>query len=154
MSVETRRYSKATMATPMKYMYNPAYFERLCPVLREAIPGFDCRYFIFRIFNNTWPDLELKQRVRHIAMVLRDFLSRDFQVASQQVVSIALRLRNEGRVEQNLGNLFRADYIELYGLDYPDESLMAFKEITAVIQRFHHEKTPRRQPSSEHHRKR
>ena len=137
----------------MKYMYNPAYFERLCPVLREAVPGFDCRYFIFRIFNNSWPDLELKERVRHIAMVLRDFLSRDFQVASQQVVSIAHLLRREGKDQQNFGSMFLIDYIRICGLDYPDESFRAMEEIKTVIQEFHPEALPR-QTCAEHYRNR
>jgi 3-methyladenine DNA glycosylase AlkC len=121
------------MATPLKFMYNPAYFESLCPILREGVPGFDCRHFIFRIFNNTWPDLELKQRVRHIALVLGDFLSKDFATASQQIVTISQLLRTKGRTEQNFGNIFLADYIEVFGLGHPDESLSAIEQITKLV---------------------
>lgn len=121
------------MADPLKYMYNPAYFERLCPVLRQAIPGFDCRYFIFRVFNNTWPDLELKQRVRHITLVLHDFLSQDFPAASQQIETISRLLKSRGGAHQNFANIFFADYLEVFGLEHPDESLRAMEEVTKLV---------------------
>lgn len=121
------------MPTPLKYMYDPAYFESLCPVLQEAIPGFDCRQFIFRVFNNSWPELELKQRVRHIACVLHDFLSSNFAIASQQIVTVSRLLKAKSKVEQNFANIFFADYIEVFGLEDPDQSMTAMEEITKLV---------------------
>jgi len=120
------------MATPLKYMYNPAYFEKLCPVLGECIVNFDCRDFIFRVFNNEWPDLELKARVRHICHVLHHFLPDDFPSAANQLITIAGRLR-EVEPSQGFANIFLPDYIEVYGQDHPDESLMALEQITKLV---------------------
>ena len=120
------------MATPLKYMYNPAYFEKLCPVLSEIIPGFDCRDFIFRIFNNQWPEFELKERVRHISTVLHHFLPEDFPKAARALVSIAGHLRKMTR-QQGFENIFLPDYVEVYGLEHPDESLGALEEITKLV---------------------
>jgi 3-methyladenine DNA glycosylase AlkC len=113
-------------------MYNPFYFEKLCPILHENIPNFDCRDFIFRIFNNQWPDLELKERVRHISRVLHHYLSDDFPTASRQLVKIAGHLRTT-TWQQGFENIFLADYVEVYGLEHPDESLEALEEITKLV---------------------
>jgi len=120
------------MTTPLKYMYNPAYFEKICPVLNQSLPGFDCRDFIFRIFNNEWPDKELKERVRHIAVVLHNFLDKDFRKGSRQVVAIAEALMKTERL-QGFENMFLADYIEVFGIDHPDESLTALEEVTKLV---------------------
>ncbi|MFZ6014175.1 MAG: DNA alkylation repair protein [Bacteroidota bacterium] len=121
------------MAEPLKNMYNPQFFEKLCPVLCKSIPGFDCRDFIFRIFNNTWPDLELKQRVRQIAQVLHHFLPADFGQASRVIIRLAQNLRQADTKEQGFALIFLADYIEVYGLDHVDESLQAIEEITKLV---------------------
>lgn len=120
------------MATPLKYMYNPAYFEELCPVLSDCIPNFNCRDFIFRIFNNRWPDLELKERVRHIAMVLHQYLPQDFPLAVKHIVAVAKTLEARDR-SQRFENIFLPDYIEVYGLEYPEESLTALEGVTKLV---------------------
>ena len=120
------------MGAPLKNMYNPAFFERLCPVLNENIPGFDCRDFILRIFNNRWPDLELKERVRHIAITLHHFLPNDFTVAVRHIVLVSKALETRERL-QGFENIFLPDYVEVFGLDHPDESLTALEEITRLV---------------------
>lgn len=121
------------MTTALKYMYNPLFFERLCPTLSEHIPGFDGRNFVFRIFNNQWPDLGLKERVRHISLVLHHFLSKDFSVACQQLIVISQTLRSRHHREQGFEYIFLTDYIEVFGLDQPQLSLPALEEITKLV---------------------
>ncbi|HEU5145721.1 MAG TPA: DNA alkylation repair protein [Chryseosolibacter sp.] len=120
------------MATPLKYMYNPTYFETLCPVLKHCIPNFDCRDFIFRIFDNQWPDLELKQRVRHISRVLRHFLPEDFRLAAKHIVSVAEELEKR-TTTQGFEHIFLPDYIEVFGLGHPQESFEALEQITKLV---------------------
>ena len=120
------------MATPLKYMYNPAFFEKLCPILKDCIPQFDCQDFILRIFNNQWPDLELKQRVRHITTVMHQLLPSDFILALPHLMTISKRLEAQGPI-QGFEYIFLPDYIEVYGLDYPDESLEALGEMTRLV---------------------
>lgn len=120
------------MATPLKYMYSPDYFERLCPVLKRNLKNFNCNDFIFRIFNNQWPELELKARVRHITTALHHFVSSDFLIASKELISIADDLR-EHEPLQGFHNIFLPDYFEVYGLEYPDISLPALGQITKLV---------------------
>lgn len=121
------------MAEPLKHMYNPAFFEKLCPVLLQSIPHFDCKDFIFRVFNNTWPDLELKERVRHIAIVLHHFLPKDFRAAATILVKVSQALRKNEIREQGFETIFIPDYIQVFGMDFPDESLAALEEITKLV---------------------
>jgi 3-methyladenine DNA glycosylase AlkC len=121
------------MADQLKNMYNPAFFERLCPIMRECIPNFDCRDFIYRVFDNTWPDLELKARVRHIAIALHHFLPHDFKEAAKILVSLSQSLRQAEIREQGFETIFIPEYILVYGTEHPDASLEALEEITKLV---------------------
>lgn len=121
------------MAEALKNMYNPEFFERLCPVMRATIPGFDCKYFIHRVFDNQWPDLELKQRVRHIAVTLRDFLPAEFPEAASVLVKLSYNLRQGLVPEQGFATIFIPEYIQVFGLDHPETSLDALEEITQLV---------------------
>jgi 3-methyladenine DNA glycosylase AlkC len=121
------------MAEPLKYMYNPHFFEAIVPFLRRHLPNFDQREFILRVFNNTWPDLELKERVRHITFVLHHFLPDHFPEACSILVNLAEDIRKSGLREQGFEMIFLPDYIEVFGRKYPDESLEAFETITLLV---------------------
>ena len=121
------------MAMLSKNIYNPDYFQRLCPVLEEFLPQFDWQCFIFRVFDNTWPDLELKERVRHICRVVHDFLPPDFTIAAKQLVMISHVLRNTQSHNQHHQNIFIPHYIEVYGQDHPEDALNALGEITKLV---------------------
>lgn len=120
------------MAEALKHMYHPGFFEKLCPVMRATIPNFDCKYFIHRVFNNQWPELELKQRVRHIAMTLHDFLPQDFPKAASILVKLSEMLRQEVH-EQGFATIFIPEYFMVYGLDHPEQSLAAFEKVTQLV---------------------
>lgn len=119
------------MATPLKHIYNPSYFERLCPILKDAVPEFDAKDFIFRVFNNQWPDLELKDRAVHIANVLHHFLSKDFPTATQQILTISRALKSKFAHDQGWENIFLAVYINQFGRHYPEQSENALRELSA-----------------------
>ena len=121
------------MKTPLRYMYNPAFFDRLCPVLNDCIAGFDGRDFIFRIFNNAWPDMELKDRVRHIAKVLHHFLPTDFPRAAKLIIAISHALQNENFQQHTLENIFLVEYVEQFGRDFPEIVAEVRKEVAKTI---------------------
>jgi 3-methyladenine DNA glycosylase AlkC len=121
------------MAEPLKNMFNPAFFEKLCPVMRQTIPGFDCRDFIYRVFNNAWPELELKERVRHIAITLHHFLPDDFKTASAILVNLSKALQHANAQVQGFELIFIPEYIQLFGMDHVAESLPALEQITQLV---------------------
>lgn len=120
------------MSEPLKYMYNVEFFERLCPVLREVIPTFEERKFIYHVFDTTWPDLELKQRTRKVTLALSRCLPDDYSKAIDMVISISRLLRQKER-EQQYPFIFLPDFIELYGLNDFSNSMKAIEETTKLV---------------------
>jgi hypothetical protein len=117
----------------LKNMYNPSFFESLCPVLKQNIPGFECSHFVHRVFNNQWPDLEFNERVTHIAKVLNDFLPNEFEKACAIVLRISNCFRKKDRIEQRLALIFIHEWIVIFGANHRDLSMTALKEATRLV---------------------
>lgn len=121
------------MDTPLKTLYNPYFFERFSAVLSDCIPGFEPKEFIFRIFNNAWPDMSLNERLNHIAKALHHFLSTDYTTAARQILSISNALRDEGFPHQGFENIFLAAFINTYRPAHRERSLPAKNGVTDAI---------------------
>jgi 3-methyladenine DNA glycosylase AlkC len=121
------------MAEALKNMYNLQYFERLCPHMQTAIPGFNSKDFISGIFNKSWPGMELKERVRHITLVLHNFMPKHFPDACGILISLSQVLKKAGITEQGFQTIFLPDYIQVFGSDYMTESLHAIEEVTKLV---------------------
>ncbi len=120
------------MPEPLKLMYNAQFFEQLCPVLTEVIPGFKERAFIHRVFDNRWPDLELKQRTTSITVALRQFMPSEFPCAAEKIVEVSRILRLKEKV-QSYPFIFLPEYIELYGQADFDVAMDAIEEVTKLV---------------------
>jgi len=121
------------MAEPLKNMYDPQFFERLCQVIKGIIPKFDEREFINRIFDRNWPDLELKQRTRKITLALHSILPAEFPAAADRIVAISNALKGNGQKLQSYPYIFLPDYIELYGQKNFEISMKAMLEVTQLV---------------------
>ena len=121
------------MSEPLKYMYNPQFFERLCPVLKEVIPQFEERKFVHSVFDTRWPELELKQRTRQVTKALHNCLPLEFPKAMEMVVSISHILRKNKEHEQMYPFIFLPEYIELYGMNHFELSMKAIEESTKLV---------------------
>lgn len=118
------------MAEPLKNQYNEAFFDTFSNTLSQTIKGFDKQAFTKQIFSNEWDSYELKQRMRHVSTVLHNFLDKDFAKASQQLITITDTLLDGKEGQHDFLHMFLPDYVELYGLDDFDNSMMALEEIT------------------------
>jgi hypothetical protein len=74
------------MSTLLKDIYSASYYDRFSNLVEEVIPSFDKTKFIQSIFNHDWEQKELKERVKHTALVLHDFLPEDFDLAVEIIV--------------------------------------------------------------------
>lgn len=121
------------MAEPLKYLYDPAFFEHLCVVLKKTIPNFDRNRFIHAVFDTEWPDLELKQRTRKVTLALHLILPKEFDKAAEYLVDTSKRYLEEKYDKPIYPLIFLPDYIEVYGLDHFEQSMDALEQITQLI---------------------
>lgn len=120
------------MEDSLTYSYSPGFFERLCPVLEEIIPAFDGKYFIFRVFNNDWPEMGSPQRTAHLAKVLRDFLPADFNRAATRIRRMAEALHKINGYIEAVRFPFLFAYIEMFGTDHMHESMSCLRYIGKI----------------------
>ena len=121
------------MSEQLKYMYNPQFFETLCPIIKEAVPDFGERGFVYAIFDRTWPDLELKQRTRQVTKAFGACLPADYSKAIEQVLYICRRLQEKEKNHSRYPFIFLPDYIEQYGLNHFHLSMRAIEESTKLV---------------------
>jgi 3-methyladenine DNA glycosylase AlkC len=93
-----------------------------------AKPDLDAEAIVSQVFDAEWAGRELKQRLRHVAVVLHRFLPPDYPNAIQTLRKVA------GDVE-GLGFTAMAfnDFVEEYGLDNPEVSLPALEQFTTLV---------------------
>lgn len=121
------------MAEPLKYQYNPEFFDHLCSVLKKTVPNFNDIRFIHSVFDTDWPELELKQRTRKVTLALHPILSQDFKKAAKCLVEIS-KIYLEEKYDKPIFPLtFLPNYVEIYGLDHFEQSMDALEQITQLI---------------------
>jgi len=117
------------MAEPLKYIYNDKFFSEYTEILEKVLKDFQKEKFLSDIFGNKWETLELKARMRRISTVLKKHLSEDFKTATHQIFKIIEILKTDEN-SQSFEYMFLPDYIELYGLNDYETSVLALEEIT------------------------
>jgi 3-methyladenine DNA glycosylase AlkC len=111
------------MAELLKNLYSKEFIEKLSNKLLSIYPDFKKEKFINSIFDNTWQDLELKARMRHISFTLNSFLPFSYK---QQLEILK-------KVKEDFGGLeamIFQDFVEVFGLEDLDESLKALEVFT------------------------
>jgi hypothetical protein len=118
------------MDQPMKYLYNPEFFERLVPALERVIPEFDGRRFIFGIFNHQWPDLDFAERKKAICTNLHKQLPKHFPDSVSLLLKLTRTFDSDLNMPKNLN--FISNYVAEYGADFPEQSVKVLKELTSM----------------------
>lgn len=90
-------------------------------------PGFDVDTFVEDVFDDTWDGLELKQRTRHITVML----GRHLPEAYPEAVAILIAAANR-HGEPSWDAMSFSDFVEVYGMDDPDVSIPALAEFTKL----------------------
>ena len=115
------------MAEQLKNLYNENFIEKLSGYINDFYPEFQSENFNDAIFDETWNDLELKQRMRHISTTMNVYLPEDYVLTIdilkqtyQQMDSFGFRLEN----------IVFQDFVELYGLEHWDVSMGALECFT------------------------
>lgn len=111
------------MPEPLKNAYNEQYITRLAKSIKLAWPLFDEPLFIAKVLDENWEGKELKARMKHISLMMRDCLPDSFNE------SVAILL-NSAHDFGGFEGMFFPDYIEQFGSDHWDLSVQALEQLT------------------------
>ncbi|WP_293309805.1 DNA alkylation repair protein [Pedobacter sp. UBA5917] len=121
------------MASPLKNLYSPAFYDRLARVLAVTIPNFDKEKFVKEIFTADFESKELKERMKHTSKVLHNFLPENYPQTIELVKKTIEQLRMQGIGEDGLAFMFLPDYIETYGINHFETSVEALEFVTQFV---------------------
>lgn len=111
------------MSEQLKNNYTLEYIKNLASKIKEHYKNFDEEGFINAIFDNSWQNLELKARMRHIALNLNKYLLFNYK---EQLAILKPVSKDFGSFEA----LFFQDFVEVFGLDDFEESFKALEIFT------------------------
>ncbi len=98
------------MAEQLKNLYSKEFIEKLVNKLFLTYPHFEKENFINSIFDISWQDLELKQRMRHIALTLNKYLPFIYE----EQLEILKEVKKDFT---GLEAMIFQDFVEVFGLD-------------------------------------
>jgi len=101
------------MADQLKNMFNYNTIRAFAERIHAVYDAFPVDRFMEMVLDDTWEELELKARARHISIVLHQFLPNDYE----EVLRILLAVADHSN--EILGWVL-TDYVELYGQDDKD----------------------------------
>ncbi len=120
------------MATPLKEMYNKDFINELSHYCSLHISDFNSNLFSLNIFNKNWKNLELKERIKHIAFCLNSQIKTSTPEALKTVANISENISTSLQKEDTFEYIVLADYVEVYGTEHPEASFAAMEKITVL----------------------
>ena len=111
------------MAEQLKNVYSQTFIEDLAHKISLNYNNFQRDRFIKTILNENWDALELKQRMRYIAITLNEFLP--FSYDKQLEI-----LKKVKEYFKDLQALIFQDFVEVFGLESYESSIEALKLFT------------------------
>ena len=121
------------MAELFKNIYNEKFFDGFIKSVEEVVPNFNKKLFLNDIYDSEWETRELKQRMRHITLVLKKHLTEDFNKNTKIILKLIPVFKKNGFKPDNLEFIFLPDFIEFYGLENYSVSIKAFEKITQFV---------------------
>lgn len=118
------------MAELLKDIYSQNFFDVFTNTLVQVTSDFDKQSFLKCIYDNEWKNRELKQRMRHISIVLKNHLSESFDTNSDTILRLISQLEKNGVREKSIEFMFLPDFIELYGIENYNRSVKVFERVT------------------------
>ena len=111
------------MAEQLKNLYSKEFIKKLANRLFLIFTNFEKEDFVNSIFDTSWQNLELKQRMRHIAITLNKYLPLSYK----KQLEILKEVKKDFT---GLEAMIFQDFVEVFGLDDFDESMKALEIFT------------------------
>ena len=116
------------MPEPLKNMFNERSVGALAEATQREYPGFDRKGFTARVFDAAWEGSELKERIRHLATLLGEFLPTDYPTALEILRRVIPHL-----TEQGFEKMVFPDFVEVYGQQDWEASIPALEYFTQFM---------------------
>lgn len=117
---------------PFKNLYNRQFYLCFTAQMQEVYPAFDEAHFLKCIFTPDWEAKELKQRMRHTTLALRECLSGRYDDDLDILCRLSHKLLRLSKGYDSLAYMFIPDYLEVNGLPDEKRSLKAMETITQL----------------------
>jgi len=111
------------MPSPLKNIFNPVFIKKLSVSLKKQFNSFSEKEFSKDVLDKNWNSLELKQRVRHISLMMDKHIKGSYKekvkglyVPASEIVSLE-------------GFIF-PDFVEVFGLNDFETSVKAIEHFT------------------------
>lgn len=121
------------MADLLKNIYNREFFDQFCTITGTVLKDFDKKAFLERIYDKEWEQRELKQRMKHIASVLKDFLPSRYDACISSACKLIATLKKNGIKQTSIELMFFPEIIEQYGIEHLEVSVKGMEFITQII---------------------
>jgi 3-methyladenine DNA glycosylase AlkC len=115
----------------LKNIFSEVFLQQVATEIHASYPDFDKKHFLLLVFGAQWPDMELKERMRHISHCLRDVLPNDYRTALGILTQTVERMIKEGE-RMTFEWCILPDFVEAHGADDPDASLPALEILTRL----------------------
>lgn len=110
------------MPEPLKNYFNIEFVAKVAEAFTTVYPQFDAAAFRKAVINKNWEERALKDRMRHISVCLGDFMP-EYTKAVKLLMQVAHQFRD-------FTSMVFADFVEVHGLEHPDQSLKALELFT------------------------
>jgi 3-methyladenine DNA glycosylase AlkC len=118
------------MTEPLKNIINRPLLEHAASAMQHTWPPFDSDRFDQLVFDSAWEDRALKERLRHIASVLRLVLPPEYPEAQAVIAHTVQHLVQTHGEKLTFEYGFWTDFVAQFGLSNPEVSLGALETIT------------------------
>ena len=111
------------MAEQLKNLYSKEFIKKLANRLFLIFTNFEKEDFVNSIFDTSWQNLELKARMRYIAITINKYLPLSYK----KQLEILKEVKKDFT---GLEAMIFQDFVEVFGLDDFDESMKALEVFT------------------------
>jgi len=115
------------MAEQLKNLFNEKFINQFSINIKYHFSDFKELEFNNSIFDDTWNELELKQRMRHISTKVFEYLPKDYEESINILKQTYPYMIGEGI---RLENIIFQDFVEVYGLEHWNISMDALECFT------------------------
>ena len=114
------------MAKLLKDLYNKDYLRVVINEIKKVYKEFDEKAFLNVVFDKSWEEKELKQRMRHISTSIGIYLPFGYEKS----IEILQKVFKKVPRKYNMENFIFQDFVEVYGLDEFEVSMKALEIFT------------------------